>query len=191
MCVPSGNFGNITAGLFAKKMGLPIHQFIASNNRNNVFQQYYLTGQYSPRPSVATPSNAMDVGNPSNFQRMMDIYGNSVESVREDIASYSYNDEQTLEVRNSSCKRMNMFLRWMVRKDNCGVDFGLWNKISPAQLLCPLDVHVDRVARRLGLISRKQTDWKTVLELTENLRLFDPEDPVKYDFALFSMGVDS
>ena len=97
MCVPSGNFGNITAGLFAKKMGLPIHQFIASNNRNNVFQQYYLTGQYSPRPSVATPSNAMDVGNPSNFQRMMDIYGNSVESVREDIASYSYNDEQTLE----------------------------------------------------------------------------------------------
>jgi len=94
-------------------------------------------------------------------------------------------------VRNSSCKRMNMFLRWMVRKDDCGVDFGLWNKISPAQLLCPLDVHVDRVARRLGLISRKQTDWKTVLELTENLRLFDPEDPVKYDFALFSMGVDS
>ncbi len=92
-------------------------------------------------------------------------------------------------VRKSSCKRMNMFLRWMVRKDKSGVDFGLWKKIKPTQLLCPLDVHVDRVARKLGLIKRKQTDWLTVLELTENLRLFDPNDPVKYDFALFGIGV--
>ena len=91
--------------------------------------------------------------------------------------------------RKSSCKRLNMFLRWMVRKDNNGVDFGLWKKIKTNQLLCPLDVHVDRVARRLGLIQRKQTDWKTVLELTENLRKFDPKDPVKYDYALFGMGV--
>ncbi|MEM7102105.1 MAG: TIGR02757 family protein [Bacteroidota bacterium] len=91
--------------------------------------------------------------------------------------------------RKSTCKRLNMFLRWMVRNDNRGVDFGIWKRIRPAQLLMPLDVHVDRVARSLGLISRKQTDWQTVLELTENLREFDPEDPVKYDYALFGIGV--
>ena len=92
-------------------------------------------------------------------------------------------------IRNSRCKRLNMFLRWMVRKDDKGVDFGLWEKIKPAQLLMPLDVHVDRVARAYGLLTRKQTDWKAVLELTDNLRRFDPVDPVKYDFALFGLGV--
>lgn len=91
--------------------------------------------------------------------------------------------------RGSTCKRLNMFLRWMVRNDDAGVDFGMWQKISPTQLLIPLDVHVERVARRLGLLQRKQTDWQTVLELTENLRAFNPADPVKYDFALFGMGV--
>lgn len=92
-------------------------------------------------------------------------------------------------LRNSACKRQIMFLRWMVRKDDRGVDFGLWNKIKPAQLLCPLDVHVDRIARRMGLLERTQSDWKAVLELGENLRRLDPEDPAKYDFALFGMGV--
>ena len=91
--------------------------------------------------------------------------------------------------RGSTCKRLNMYLRWMVRSDAAGVDFGIWKEISPAQLLIPLDVHVERVARRLGLLQRPQTDWKAVLELTENLRAFDPEDPVKYDYALFGMGV--
>lgn len=91
--------------------------------------------------------------------------------------------------RNSTCKRLNMYLRWMVRGDNRGVDFGLWKKINPSQLLIPLDVHVDRVARQLGLLKRAQTDWKAVLELTENLRVYDPADPVKYDFALFGLGV--
>lgn len=93
--------------------------------------------------------------------------------------------------KKSACKRINMFLRWMVRKDNCGVDLGLWKRIQPSQLICPCDLHVDRVARQLGLISRKQTDWQTALELTENLRKFDPEDPVKYDFALFGLGTES
>lgn len=92
-------------------------------------------------------------------------------------------------LRKSTCKRMNMFLRWMVRSDKNGVDFGLWKQIKPSQLLCPLDVHVDRVARKLGLIKRKQTDWHTVLELTENLKQFDPKDPVKYDYSLFAIGV--
>lgn len=91
--------------------------------------------------------------------------------------------------RKSSCKRLNMFLRWMVRKDDKGVDFGLWKQIKASQLLIPLDVHVDRVARKLGLLKRKQTDWLAVKELTAELRKLDPEDPVKYDFALFGMGV--
>jgi uncharacterized protein (TIGR02757 family) len=92
--------------------------------------------------------------------------------------------------RKSTCKRLNMFLRWMVRDDGKGVDFGLWKEIRPAQLLMPLDVHVERHARNFGLIKREKTDWLTVLELTENLRQFDSEDPVKYDFALFGLGVD-
>jgi len=92
--------------------------------------------------------------------------------------------------RKSTCKRINMFLRWMVRKDDKGVDFGLWKEIQPSQLVCPCDVHVERVARKLKLIKRKQTDWVTALELTLNLRRLDPHDPVKYDFALFGMGVE-
>lgn len=92
--------------------------------------------------------------------------------------------------RGSTCKRLNMFLRWMVRTDKSGVDFGIWKTIKPSELICPVDVHVSRVARKLGLIERKQTDWTTALELTEALRAFDPKDPVKYDFALFSLGVN-
>ena len=92
-------------------------------------------------------------------------------------------------LRKSACKRINMYLRWMVRNDKKGVDFGLWQKIKTSQLICPCDLHVDRVGRRLGLIERKQTDWLTAVELTENLKQFDPKDPVKYDFALFGLGV--
>ena len=90
--------------------------------------------------------------------------------------------------RNSSCKRLNMFLRWMVRKDKKGVDFGLWNRIPMAGLICPLDLHVARVAKRFGLLTRTPTDWPAALELTGRLSLLDPEDPVKYDFALFGLG---
>jgi len=92
--------------------------------------------------------------------------------------------------RKSACKRINMFLRWMVRSDDKGVDFGIWKTIKPSQLICPCDVHVDRVGRKLGLITRKQTDWQTAVELTVKLREFDPKDPVKYDFALFGLGVE-
>jgi uncharacterized protein (TIGR02757 family) len=92
--------------------------------------------------------------------------------------------------RGSTCKRLNMFLRWMVRKDKMGVDFGIWKCIKPSELICPIDVHVARVSRKLELIERKQTDWSTAIELTEALRSFDPKDPVKYDFALFSLGVN-
>jgi uncharacterized protein (TIGR02757 family) len=90
--------------------------------------------------------------------------------------------------RGSTCKRLNMYLRWMVRKDKAGVDFGLWSRISPSQLVCPIDVHVARVARRFGLITRKQLDWRTALDLTAHLRVLDPSDPARYDFALFGLG---
>jgi uncharacterized protein (TIGR02757 family) len=91
--------------------------------------------------------------------------------------------------RNSSAKRLNMFLRWMVRNDNKGVDFGLWKEIPASALYLPLDLHTGNVARHLGLITRRQNDWKAVEEVTAKLRSFDPKDPVKYDFALFGLGV--
>jgi uncharacterized protein (TIGR02757 family) len=89
----------------------------------------------------------------------------------------------------SAAKRINMFLRWMVRNDNAGVDFGIWKSLSPSQLSCPLDVHSGNVARKLGLLTRKQNDAKALLELDTQLRLMDDNDPVKYDFALFGLGV--
>ncbi len=92
--------------------------------------------------------------------------------------------------RNSTCKRLNMYLRWMVRKDDAGVDFGIWNHISPSQLICPCDVHVDRVGRVLGLINRNKTDWQTAVQLTNSLKELSPSDPVKYDFALFGLGIE-
>lgn len=91
--------------------------------------------------------------------------------------------------RKSSCKRLNMFLRWMVRTDDRGVDFGLWKKIAPSQLIIPLDLHVGRVARQLKLLSRPVNDWQAAKELTNQLKKFDPHDPVKYDFALFGTGI--
>jgi uncharacterized protein (TIGR02757 family) len=132
------------------------------------------------------------------FARHLDVSSETVEAAlrgfHRDFFDHPYAPERTRKhvatpERGSTCKRLNMFLRWMVRRDGSGVDFGVWNDIAPSQLLIPLDVHVERVARRLGLVQRKQTDWQTVLELTSNLRTFDPADPVKYDFALFGLGV--
>jgi uncharacterized protein (TIGR02757 family) len=91
--------------------------------------------------------------------------------------------------KRSSCKRLNMFLRWMVRNDNKAVDFGIWKNISPSQLVIPIDVHVARVAKKLGLLQNNKTDWQAALELTAYLRTLDAADPVKYDFALFGTGV--
>lgn len=92
-------------------------------------------------------------------------------------------------MKGSAAKRINMFLRWMVRDDENGVDFGLWKKIPASALMIPLDLHTGRIARKLGLLQRKQDDWKAVEELTSNLRKLDPEDPVKYDYALFGIGI--
>ena len=92
-------------------------------------------------------------------------------------------------MNNSAAKRINMYLRWMVRQDTKGVDLGIWKSISPAALSCPLDVHSGNVARKLGLLRRKQNDAKALAELDTQLRILDPNDPVKYDFALFGLGV--
>ncbi|MBC6989613.1 TIGR02757 family protein [Hymenobacter sp. BT491] len=92
--------------------------------------------------------------------------------------------------RKSACKRVNMYLRWMVRQDTRGVDFGLWTRLPMSDLICPCDVHVERVARRLGLMTRPAVDWAAAEDLTAHLRDFDPNDPVKYDFALFGLGVE-
>ena len=90
--------------------------------------------------------------------------------------------------KGSACKRLNMFLRWMVRSDASGVDFGLWKQIPASALAIPLDVNTALASRMLGILNRKQNDWRAVVELTEQLQKFDPIDPIKYDFALFSIG---
>jgi uncharacterized protein (TIGR02757 family) len=117
----------------------------------------------------------------SGFHEMIFDHPSVMERTRKHIST---------PVRKSSCKRLNMYLRWMVRKDDRGVDFGLWKKISPSQLIIPLDLHVGNVARRLGLLDRNINDWQAALELTERLKEFDPDDPVKYDFALFGVGIN-
>lgn len=92
--------------------------------------------------------------------------------------------------RKSACKRLNMYLRWMVRSDGKGVDFGLWKKIKPKDLVCPLDLHVERTARKLNILTREKPDWQAAVELTENLKKLDLVDPVKYDFALFGISIE-
>ena len=91
--------------------------------------------------------------------------------------------------KQSAAKRLCMFFRWMVRKDSAGIDFGIWEQFSPAQLVCPLDVHSGKVARHLGILQRPVNDWRAATELTACLRLADPDDPVRFDFALFGAGV--
>ena len=112
---------------------------------------------------------------------------------------FGYNEDATVELhcrkhiaspaKKSACKRLNMYLRWMVRNDTTGVDFGIWKNISPAQLVIPVDVHVSRVSQQLGILHRTQNDWQSALELTKYLKELDADDPVKYDFALFGLGV--
>jgi uncharacterized protein (TIGR02757 family) len=118
--------------------------------------------------------------------------GNALEAFRAYFFSFEHLRRTEKHIsspsKKSTCKRLNMFLRWMVRQDTGGVDFGIWKTIRPSQLICPIDVHVARVAKRLHLLKRTQVDWLAALELTHALKKFDPVDPVKYDFALFGMG---
>ena len=141
-----------------------------------------VTGNNSEVYNVSNPTNAEPIEQSLNHFRK---YFSSLEDFPHRTKKHISSPSQ-----KSTCKRLNMFLRWMVRRDDCGVDFGIWNYIKPSELICPCDLHVDRVARKLGLITRKQTDWQTALELTARLREFDPIDPVKYDFALFGLGIE-
>lgn len=145
------------------------------------FKTYY--GDHDSLEAAFVPDiGAINVENGlNNFHRLFISNENFPQRTGKHVAS---------PAKKSACKRINMYLRWMVRKDNHGVDFGLWQRISPNQLICPCDVHVEKVARSLGLISRKQVDWQMAVELTENLKQLDAADPVKYDFALFGMGID-
>lgn len=148
------------------------------------FQQYYQ--QYDSLEDAFLLSQDQD----STFEA-----GQSLSRFHDYFCSLEYFPERTRKhiatpARKSGCKRLNMFLRWMVRKDENGVDFGIWNRISPAKLICPCDVHVDRIGRLLGLIKSPKTNWQTAVELTESLSLLDPADPAKYDFALFGLGIE-
>ena len=141
----------------------------------------------------------------SNYKSLEDAFYNSMHKNDENVEaglngfyqyffSLEHVPHRTLKhiaspAKKSTCKRLNMYLRWMVRQDKNGVDFGIWKKISPAQLVIPLDVHVARVARNFDLIQRKATDWETAVELTNYLKTLDPKDPAKYDFALFGLGI--
>lgn len=117
----------------------------------------------------------------------------SISNIREGLMLTPHLKRSEKHIANpesgSAAKRINMYLRWMVRHDSKGVDFGIWKHIPAGSLMCPLDVHSGNVARKLGLLERRQNDWKAVVELTEKLKAFDNEDPVKYDFALFGLGV--
>ncbi len=120
---------------------------------------------------------------------------NGLNHFRKIFFSFNETPQRTMKhiaspTQKSACKRINMFLRWMVRKDNNGVDFGIWKQIKTSQLVCPLDVHVQRVATHFGLLTRTQNDWQAATELTNNLKKIDATDPVKYDFALFGLGVN-
>ncbi|MFK7806820.1 MAG: TIGR02757 family protein [Saprospiraceae bacterium] len=148
-------------------------EFLQNHYRNHNSLETAFTKNL--KPTDTTTENAL-IG----FQEYFFSLPDSPQRTRKHVAT---------PARKSSCKRLNMFLRWMVRSDNRKVDFGIWKNINSSQLMIPLDVHVARVATALGLLHRKQRDWAAVVELTDVLRKFDPTDPVKYDFALFGHGV--
>jgi uncharacterized protein (TIGR02757 family) len=124
--------------------------------------------------------------------------GLTVEEGLDHFYAYAFSQEHERRTRKhlstpakgSACKRLNMFLRWMVRQDNQGIDFGLWKRVSTAQLICPLDVHAEQTARQLGLLERPKADWAAAIELSANLKVYDEKDPVRFDFALYGMGLD-
>lgn len=144
-----------------------------------LFLKYHYSKQSSLEQAFVTEKNTIEASL-IHFHNYFFSLTHFLERTRKHIAT---------PAKKSACKRLNMFLRWMVRKDDSGVDFGLWKKITPAQLICPMDIHVCNVAYRLGLIESTTSNWKNAITLTEVLRTFDKNDPVKYDYALFGLGV--
>ena len=148
-----------------------------------LFRSYH----YSANNSLETAFSQGMVSEDATIESCLNYFFNYFFSL--DDAPSRTKKQIASPAKKSTCKRLNMFLRWMVRSDNKGVDFGIWKNISPAQLVCPIDVHVARVAYRFNLLHRSQIDWLAGIELTNYLCRLDPEDPVKYDFALFGLGV--
>lgn len=157
------------------------HHYKRHDSLEDAFLQNTAPGDLpSASPIVSADANLFIEASLSAFRPYFFSLDEAPPRTRKHIAS---------PATNSSCKRLNMYLRWMVRKDDRGVDFGIWRNIPASRLICPLDLHVGRVARRFGLLRRQQADWQAAKELTGYLSILDEEDPVKYDFALFGLGV--
>ena len=144
------------------------------------FQRHYnehdsLEDAFIPESGFESVENSL-----IHFQKYFFDHENAPTRTRKHVAT---------PAKKSACKRLNMFLRWMVREDKNGVDFGIWKRIPMRELICPIDLHVERAARKLMLITRKPVDWLTAIELTESLKELDKNDPVKYDFALFGLSI--
>ncbi|MFT5513749.1 MAG: hypothetical protein ACI8SE_002158 [Bacteroidia bacterium] len=157
------------------------------NDTDVLYLLAFLRQWYERNPSLETAFTSGLVQGDENVGSGLVGFYNNVFSVQP--ISQRTQKHIATPVKGSACKRLNMYLRWMVRQDSSGVDFGLWQGIMPSQLICPLDVHVHRVALELGLVTRRQANWATAVELTESLKQFDKDDPVKYDYALFGLGI--
>ncbi len=150
----------------------------------------FLQHHYSKEQSLETAFTKWMQPGDTTIENALTGFHNYVFSYCEDAAEETHCRKHIASPqKKSACKRLNMYLRWMVRNDTTGVDFGIWKNINPAQLIIPIDVHVSRVARRLGILQRTQNDWQAAMELTNYLKELDAADPVKYDFALFGLGV--
>jgi uncharacterized protein (TIGR02757 family) len=149
---------------------------------------HFFRKHYSREPSLESAFSRWQNMNDPDVEAGLTRFHNYVFANEEDFQPRTRKHIAT-PAKKSACKRLNMYLRWMVRNDGKGVDFGIWEKIKPAQLICPLDIHVARVARKFQLLTRTQNDWQAAVELTRNLKKLDAADPVKYDFALFGLGV--
>lgn len=158
------------------------------NDTDLLYFVHFFRHHYSDHESLETAFTKGQIG-PINIEVSLNRFKEYFFSLED--APHRTRKHVSSPMQKSACKRLNMFLRWMVRKDDRGVDFGLWPTISPSQLVAPCDVHVNRVAFKLGLIKEIKSDWKTAVELTNQFLLLDPEDPIKYDFALFGLGVSN
>lgn len=159
------------------------------NDTDLLYFVAFFRQHYERYPSL---EDAFLIGQEGSAEVNIELALNNFKSYFFSLADYPTRTRKHVSspLQKSTCKRLNMFLRWMVRQDDAGVDFGIWKRIKPSHLIAPCDVHVERVARKFHLITLDKVNWKTAIELTANLRLLDPEDPVKYDFALFGLGVE-
>jgi uncharacterized protein (TIGR02757 family) len=182
-------------------MGNAPHDFIMSHNNNDLDKfDHFVHRTFNSQDTITFIKALKNIY--ANHQGLESVFAKNQQpnSLQQSISSFKtiffeieHQKRTTKHVSDplagSAAKRLNMFLRWMCREDKAGVDFGLWKSINPSSLSCPLDVHSGNVARKLNLLTRKQNDAKALAELDSNLRFFDKNDPVKYDFALFGLGV--